>query len=64
MMMDMGFLYFPKNKAEYIPAVITLIVFFIGAFLTFNAIRKASRREEKRLEMVEMNQNNQNHNHS
>jgi cbb3-type cytochrome oxidase subunit 3 len=56
----MDFLYFPDNKAEYIPAVISLTVFFIGAFFTFNAFRKASRKEEKRLEMAEMNQNKHN----
>lgn len=45
----MEFLYFPEDKTEYIPAVISLIIFMIGAFVTFYLIKKASLKEEKRL---------------
>jgi phosphotransferase system glucose/maltose/N-acetylglucosamine-specific IIC component len=45
----MEFLYFPEDKTEYIPAVISLIIFMIGAFITFYLIKKASLKEEKRI---------------
>ncbi|WP_129690217.1 hypothetical protein [Gottfriedia acidiceleris] len=45
----MEFLYFPEDKTEYIPAVISLIIFMIGAFITFYLIKKASTKEEKRI---------------
>lgn len=45
----MEFLYFPEDKTEYIPAVISLIIFMIGAFVTFNLFKRASLKEEKRL---------------
>ncbi|PGS48387.1 hypothetical protein [Bacillus sp. AFS041924] len=45
----MEFLYFPEDKSEYIPAVISLIIFMIGAFITFYLIKKASAKEEKRI---------------
>ncbi|WP_088014966.1 hypothetical protein [Gottfriedia acidiceleris] len=45
----MEFLYFPEDKTEYIPAVISLIIFMIGAFLTFYLIKRASVKEEKRI---------------
>ncbi|WP_088041310.1 hypothetical protein [Bacillus sp. EAC] len=45
----MEFLYFPEDKTEYIPAVISLIIFMIGAFVTFYLFKRASQKEEKRL---------------
>ena len=45
----MEFLYFPEDKTEYIPAVISLIIFMIGAFVTFYLFKRASLKEEKRL---------------
>jgi phosphotransferase system glucose/maltose/N-acetylglucosamine-specific IIC component len=45
----MEFLYFPEDKTEYIPAVISLIIFMIGAFITFYLIKRASLKEEKRI---------------
>jgi phosphotransferase system glucose/maltose/N-acetylglucosamine-specific IIC component len=61
----MEFLYFPEDKTEYIPAVISLIIFMIGAFVTFYLIRKASLKEERRLKEIDeknrqMNKNIQN----
>lgn len=46
----MEFLYFPEDKSQYIPAVLTLLVFMIGAAITMYFIRKSSKKEEKRIE--------------
>jgi phosphotransferase system glucose/maltose/N-acetylglucosamine-specific IIC component len=45
----MEFLYFPEDKTEYIPAVISLVIFMIGAFIAFYLIKKASLKEEKKV---------------
>ncbi|TDQ40419.1 hypothetical protein [Aureibacillus halotolerans] len=44
----MDFLYFPQDKTEYIPSFIILFVFLIGAFLTFRAFIRSSKKEEQR----------------
>ena len=60
------FLYFPKDKTEYIPAVITSLVFLIGAILTMRFIIKVSKKEaqkakEQELEIMKrMNDTNEN----
>ncbi|RCW66933.1 hypothetical protein [Saliterribacillus persicus] len=46
----MEFLYFPEDKSKYIPAVISLIVFVIGAIITMYLIKRASKKEEARWE--------------
>ncbi|WP_082233512.1 hypothetical protein [Halobacillus massiliensis] len=46
----MEFLYFPEDKSEYIPAVITLSIFIIGAVITMYFIIKHSRKEEQKEE--------------
>ncbi|WP_174614123.1 hypothetical protein [Virgibacillus ihumii] len=43
----MEFLYFPEDKTEYIPAVITLIIFMIGAAVAMYLFYKKSKKEEK-----------------
>lgn len=43
----MEFLYFPKDKSEYIPAFITLVIFMIGAVATMYLIYKKSKKDEK-----------------
>ncbi len=43
----MPFLYFPEDKAEYIPAIIALAVFIFMAVLAMNFMIKKSRRDEK-----------------
>lgn len=43
----MEFLYFPNDKSEYIPAIITFAVFLIGAIITTIYFIKKSRKEEK-----------------
>ncbi|MBM7586255.1 hypothetical protein JOC86_002797 [Bacillus pakistanensis] len=40
------FLYFPEDKMEYIPAVISFTIFAIAAVLTFRLIIRASKKEE------------------
>jgi hypothetical protein len=39
------FLYFPKDKREYIPAVISLVIFMIAAVITMWFIIAYSKRE-------------------
>ena len=56
--MDMNFLYFPKDKTEYIPAFITLVIFMIGAVATMYFIYKKSKKEEKRFD-EQFDENNQ-----
>ncbi|MFD2760709.1 hypothetical protein [Lentibacillus juripiscarius] len=46
----MEFLYFPEDKSEYIPAVITLIIFAIGAAITLYFFLRASKKEAKKTE--------------
>ncbi|MED3563239.1 hypothetical protein [Bacillus xiapuensis] len=56
------FLYFPKDKSEYIPAGITFLIFFIGAILAMKFIIAISNREAKKAKELEnriMNQHNQ-----
>ncbi len=47
------FLYFPEDKREYIPAVISLAIFMILAVLTMRLIVVHSRREAKRAQQLE-----------
>ncbi|BCB05436.1 hypothetical protein [Bacillus sp. KH172YL63] len=47
------FLYFPEDKTEYIPAGITMVIFLIGALLTFRIILKVSKREELKTKKME-----------
>lgn len=45
--MFMEFLYFPEDKAEYIPAFIALVIFMVGAIATMYMFYKKSKKEEK-----------------
>jgi len=45
--MDMGFLYFPEDKSEYIPAFIMLVIFMVGAIATMYIFYKKSKKDEK-----------------
>ena len=47
------FLYFPEDKSEYIPAVISLVIVSIFAYLAMRFVMKVSKREEKRAEELE-----------
>lgn len=56
-------LYFPEDKREYIPAVITFLIFLVAAVLTTRLIIKISRYQEeaaKRLEEQVIENNNDN----
>jgi hypothetical protein len=44
------FLYFPEDKTEYIPAVITMVVFGIAAFFAFRYIVKVSKKEQGKVD--------------
>jgi len=47
------FMYFPKDKSDYIPAVFSFICFFIGAVLTFRFIVAHSKKEAKKAKELE-----------
>lgn len=57
----MEFLYFPEDKTEYIPAVITLIIFMIGAAIAMYFIYKKSKKEEKEFNERYKHELNNNH---
>ncbi|GAA0430968.1 hypothetical protein [Virgibacillus sp. Bac332] len=44
----MPFLYFPEDKSEYIPAVITLVIFLIAASIVMYLFYKKSKNDEKK----------------
>jgi len=48
--MFMEFLYFPEDKAEYIPAFITLVIVMIGALATMYLFYKKSKKDEKMID--------------
>ncbi|OCA81399.1 hypothetical protein [Pseudobacillus wudalianchiensis] len=48
-MMGMFFLYFPEDKTEYIPAVISMAIFTAAAVAVFMYFRKISKREEEKV---------------
>ncbi|KMY55154.1 hypothetical protein AC623_15495 [Bacillus sp. FJAT-27231] len=47
--MGMFFLYFPEDKTEYIPAVISMGIFTAAAVAVFMYFRKISKREEEKV---------------
>jgi hypothetical protein len=51
----MDFLYFPDNKLEYIPAILSLLLFFLAALLTMRFIKKMSDRELQKTKHLEEN---------
>jgi cbb3-type cytochrome oxidase subunit 3 len=46
----MEFLYFPEDKTEYIPGIISVIVIFILSLLIIWLLVRASKKEVKQLE--------------
>jgi len=44
--MFMEFLYFPQDKSEYIPALITLAIFILGAIVTLYLFYRKSKKDE------------------
>ncbi|MFF2446777.1 hypothetical protein ACFVSW_06695 [Neobacillus sp. NPDC058068] len=53
------FLYFPEDKSEYIPAVISLTIFMIAAVFTMRFIIKYSKREAQKAKELEEQLKNQ-----
>ncbi|OHR70345.1 hypothetical protein HMPREF3291_07190 [Bacillus sp. HMSC76G11] len=49
------FLYFPEDKSEYLPAGITMFIFFVAAVAAFMLIKKISKKEELKAEEFEQN---------
>ncbi|MUK90028.1 hypothetical protein GMD78_16780 [Ornithinibacillus sp. L9] len=56
----MEFLYFPEDKSEYIPAIITLVIFMIGAVFAMYFLYKKSKNEEKKIDEEYKQMNNEN----
>ncbi|MCM2531194.1 hypothetical protein NDK43_00470 [Neobacillus pocheonensis] len=54
------FMYFPKDKSDYIPALISFSIFFIGAIITMRFIIAHSKREAKKAKELEEKLNIQN----
>jgi flagellar biosynthesis/type III secretory pathway M-ring protein FliF/YscJ len=53
------FLYFPEDKSEYIPATITMAIFFIAAIITMRFIIRYSKKEEEKAKQFEQQLKNQ-----
>ncbi|MFD1708677.1 hypothetical protein ACFSCZ_18550 [Siminovitchia sediminis] len=49
----MPFLYFPEDKSEYIPAMISMAIFGVACVLTFIWIRKISKKQELKTKEIE-----------
>lgn len=47
------FLYFPEDKTEYIPAVITTAIFTVGAFIATRLFIIQSRKEAEEAKKIE-----------
>ncbi len=47
------FLYFPEDKTEYIPALITLVIFSVFAYFAFSFFKRMSKKEELKMQKVE-----------
>ncbi|HSP22544.1 MAG TPA: hypothetical protein VLQ20_09450 [Planococcus sp. (in: firmicutes)] len=46
----MEFLYFPEDKSEYIPGIISILVIFLLSILIVRLLLRASRKEVQKLE--------------
>ncbi|WP_414044666.1 hypothetical protein ACMGE7_03435 [Macrococcus equi] len=49
----MEFLYFPENKWEYVPAVLSLIFFMTLAYLSFKMFIRNSKKQEEKFKVFE-----------
>ena len=49
-MLFMPFLYFPEDKSEYLPAVITLVIFMSLAVVAVYFMIKKSKKDEEKFE--------------
>ncbi|MDQ0178441.1 hypothetical protein [Bacillus chungangensis] len=59
--LHMPFLYFPEDKSEYIPAVITMAIFLVIAVLAFRLIIKISKKQEEKTRSLEEQVNRERH---
>ncbi|KAB7706953.1 hypothetical protein F9802_07955 [Bacillus aerolatus] len=50
LVLSMFFLYFPEDKTEYIPAVISMTIFMAACVIVFLYIKKVSKREAEKVE--------------
>ncbi|WP_255259936.1 hypothetical protein [Lentibacillus sp. CBA3610] len=48
--MGMEFLYFPEDKTEYIPSIIILTIFIIGAAIALKYFIKKSKKEAEKVD--------------
>ncbi len=46
----MEFLYFPEDKSEYIPGIISILVIFLLSIIIIRLLLRASRKEVQQLE--------------
>lgn len=49
----MPFLYFPKDKSEYIPAFISMSIFMVACVAAFFYIKKVSKKQEEATKELE-----------
>jgi len=54
----MEFLYFPEDRADYIPGIISLVIFMGGAIIATYFIIKKSKRDEEKFEEEYINKKN------
>lgn len=53
LVLGMLYLYFPEDKSEYIPALISFTVFFVICIFTFRWFMKLSKKEELKAKELE-----------
>ncbi len=49
----MEFLYFPDDKTEYIPGLISIVICIIVAYIAFLLIKKYSKKQEEKAKAFE-----------
>ncbi|WP_428416847.1 hypothetical protein [Phocicoccus schoeneichii] len=49
----MEFLYFPDDKTEYIPGLISIVICIIVAYIAFRLIKKYSKKQEEKAKTFE-----------
>ena len=47
------FLYFPDDKTEYIPGLISIVICIIVAYIAFRLIKKYSKKQEEKAKAFE-----------
>ncbi|CAD2073270.1 hypothetical protein [Phocicoccus pinnipedialis] len=49
----MEFLYFPDDKTEYIPGLISIVICIIVAYIVFRLVKKYSKKQEEKAKAFE-----------